>query len=228
MKKFGALKPVAAASLTLLGSLANADMMACRDTPSVTVSFQEPEHAGLVCTAVKQAANLFESCNVPPLSHPVHIELVEDINAHCVGLYHCGEDLIELLSPPLMQIRRAPDGAFFHLDRDAYFQSVVVHELSHAAMDRVSCPFENCVVSTEYISYAMQVMSLDPDAQALFEQRSNLDRRVSVDEISAMILYMAPHLFAQKAWAHLSQREDACGYIAHIVDGSILLDHEHF
>jgi len=103
-----------------------------------------------------------------------------------------------------------------------------VHELTHAASDVVPRPFENCVATDEYIAYAMQVMSLTPEARAVFEARTRYDRKISRDELSPMILYMAPDLFTRKAWNHFSQRDDPCGFIRQLADKTILLDRERF
>ncbi|WP_298858408.1 hypothetical protein [uncultured Sulfitobacter sp.] len=215
-------------SLAFLAAIPSwADSLSCSNSV-VTTSVQQAEHGELVCSAVEQAAVLFDQCNVPALSSPVHISVVDQLKPGCVALYHCGEGRIEVLSPPNMQELRDPDGAFIHLGIDEYFQSVVIHELSHAATYGIPCPFEECVTAHEYIAYAMQVMSLSSEAQSIFEDRSGLDRSISSDELSAIILFMAPHLFSQKVWGHLSQRKDPCGYIGQIVDGSVLLDRERF
>jgi hypothetical protein len=71
-------------------------------------------------------------------------------------------------------------------------------------------------------------MSLDPDERAAFQANSAINRRISIDELSPIILYMAPDLFSQKPWAHFSQRDDPCGYIGQLVDGTIIIDTERF
>jgi hypothetical protein len=127
-----------------------------------------------------------------------------------------------------MEPRRTPGGAFTFLGRDDYYQSVIVHELAHVAFDDVPCPFEACMASNEYVAYAMQVMSLSPAAQGQFASNSGLNRHVSRDKLSAIILLMAPGRFAQKVWAHLSQQNDPCAFIGQIMEGTILLDRERF
>ncbi len=204
-----------------------ADTLQC-GIPTVTVTFEDVQDGGLICDAVRQAKALFDQCGLPPLSSPVHIKVVEELSQSCVAMYHCGENKIEVLSSPKMQERRDQKGAFAHLPPHDYLRSVVVHELSHAATDNMPCPFEACVATEEYIAYAMQVMSLSPEARTVFEDRSELGKSISVDELSAIILFMDPHLFARKVWAHLSQRDDPCGYIGHLLDGSVLLDRERF
>ena len=222
------LRAFISCSLTALAALPSwADSLSCSNSV-VTVSFQHAEHGELVCDAVEHAAVIFDQCNVPALARPVHIKVVDQVEPGCVAVYHCGKDMIEVVSPPKMQKLRDPEGAFIHLGIEEYFQSVVIHELSHAATYGIPCPFEGCVTAHEYIAYAMQVMSLSSKAQSIFEDRSKIDKLISSDELNAIILFMAPHLFSQKVWGHLSQRTDPCGYIGEIVDGSILLDRERF
>ena len=74
----------------------------------------------------------------------------------------------------------------------------------------------------------MQIMSLPPDAQQEFVKNSGLDRQVSRDELSAIMLFMAPGRFAQKVWAHLAQQVDPYSYLGQIKDGTVLLDRERF
>ena len=196
--------------------------------PKFPLRLRPLKHAQAVCDAVEQAGALFEQCNVPKISRPITITIVDDLKEGCVAVFHCGENSIEVLPPLLMQAKRDPEGAFADLAIEEYFGSVVVHELTHAANENMPCPFKSCVTADEYIAYSMQVMSLEAQSQKLFEARSGLDRRVSSDELSPIMLYMAPGLFAQKAWAHLSQRDDACHYIGQLVEGHILLDRDRF
>lgn len=194
----------------------------------VSVSPQNSDKAALVCQAAIRAEMLFETCNVPPLSRPIRIDIVTDLKPGFAGAYHRGEDWIEVLEAPLMDAVRNPESAFGFLPIDEYFKSVVVHELAHAAFEAVPCPLASCVASNAYIAYAMQVMSLAPDAQLTFEKNAGLNRRISRDELSPMFLFMAPGRFAQKAWTHLSQRDHPCNYIGRITDGTVLLDRERF
>ncbi len=207
-------------------TLISAEKVQCG--PYVSVSSQNTETAEQVCTASRRALALFESCGVPKILRPIQINVVHDLKEGCVALYHCGEDTIELLEPSEMQERRLPESAFSHLNIDEYFRSVVIHELTHAANDGLPCPFESCVVADEYVAYSMQVMSLDTKSRQKFIERSGIQDRVSSEELSAIILFMAPDLFAQKVWAHLNQRENACRYIDGLSSGKIVLDRGRF
>lgn len=214
---------LSACCITTLSCAVSAETVSCANT-GVSVAYQQAEHAEMVCDAVNQANALFRQCNVSAPNQPIRIEIVEDIKAGCVAIYHCGDFNIEILSPSLMDERREADGAFIDLSIEDYFKSVVVHELTHAVNDTLPCPFESCVATDEYLAYAMQVMSLDRQDQLKFEQRSGLNRRISSDELSPIMLFMAPDIFAQKTWGHLSQQSDPCGYVGDLADGLYRFD----
>ena len=199
----------------------------CEGT-NISINTRNAAFAELTCEAVDKANALFAQCNVPPVTAPLKIEIVEDIPDGCVALYHCGERWIEILEPPLLEARRVPGDAFAFLKNEDYYQSVIAHELAHVAFDDVPCPYDVCMAGNEYVAYAMQVMSLSPAAQDEFVSGSDLARRVSRDELSVIMLFMAPDRFAQKVWAHLSQQEDPCAFIGQIMDGSVLLDRGRF
>lgn len=220
------------AAATLLCAVLSAaplrsEPMVCPDSV-VSVTSGSSQLAETVCEAAAFAEEMFGQCNVPSLDRPVAIHVVDDLMDGCVALYHCGNDKIEVLTPGKVDERRDPDGAFSFLPSKDYFRSIIVHELSHAAFDSVPCPFSSCAAANEYVAYSMQVMSLSEEEQRTFAARADLDRKVSRDELSKMILYFAPHRFAQRAWTHLQQRDDPCAFIGQITDGTVLLDHEHF
>ncbi|MDH5531112.1 MAG: hypothetical protein OEY05_13850 [Paracoccaceae bacterium] len=218
---------IATAALALLVFSARADTVSC-ENPLITVNAMNSATAELICTAAQRAQTLFADCNIPPLATPIKIDTVTELEPGCAAIYHCGEGRIEVLEPSLMNEGRPADNAFVFLGPEAFFQSIVVHELTHAALDGIPCPFDRCLIAQEYVSYAMQVMSLSEGEKAAFAAHSSYNRQISRDELNEIILFMAPNRFIQKTWAHLSQRDDACEYIGQIIDGNILLDRERF
>jgi hypothetical protein len=195
---------------------------------NISVQSQKPAFADLTCQAAMRAQAVFNQCDMAIFSDPIRIELVQKLKPGCVAVYHCNEGWIEVLEPPHMETRRSAEGAIAFLEIDDYFQSVIVHELAHTMFDDAKCPFGACIVADEYVAYTMQIMSLTLGAQTEFAENSELNRRVSRDELSSMLLFMAPNRFAQKAWAHLSQRDDPCAFLGKIMDGTVLLDRERF
>ncbi|MDF0595005.1 DUF6639 family protein [Psychromarinibacter halotolerans] len=203
----------------------DAHALDCFADGRVSVTGGEPTLERHVCDVVGAALPVLAACNLP-LSKPLTIDVVDDLPGGCVGMYHCGEDRIEILTPEDTAAVRNADTPFRDLDDAAFHDSVIVHELAHALHDQVPCPLDSCIISAEYVAYAMQIRSLTPDAIVAFEARGAVAGPVSREDLTLMMLFMAPHRFSATAWAHFSQRPDGCGYIGQIMSGAILLDSE--
>jgi len=145
----------------------------------------------------------------------------------CMGLYHCGQDRIELLKSTAMESTRSDDGSLALVPAMAFYESIIAHELAHAAFGSVPCPFENCATAKEVVAHTMRVMSLPPQYPSRFNADLGLDRKVARDEISIITLYLAPDVVLRKAWRHLNQRPDIWAYIDQIMSGNVRIDHAH-
>jgi hypothetical protein len=216
----------AAVAIACSVSAGNAEVLSCAGIP-VTVSAPDLALAEQTCRAAARTVPLLAQCGVT-LSQPQNIEVKDEIPgaSNCMGIYHCGANKIEILSPGSLENLRHNDSAFYSIPTATYFGSIVAHELAHAAYDVVPCPYSDCLVTSEYVAYAMQVYSLPPLDQSAFEADLPLEDRVSRYEISAISLMMAPDQFARKVWAHFSQREDGCAYVADMMRANFYLDTE--
>ena len=214
--------------LLLVAWPAQAGQIFC-DGLNTSVIASDAKDARLACDAVARATTLFEGCNIPALTRPLKIEVIDQIDEGCFGLYHCGADWIELLAPSAMAAKRQPNGIYTDLPIDRFFQSIAVHELTHAAIEDAPCPFPACLVRDEYAAYVMQMMSLTPGQRHQLAERTDLvGRRISRDELNSIMYFMAPERFAVKAWMHFTQRDEPCGFLGQLVDGTVLLDRERF
>lgn len=204
-----------------------AEQYSCKDL-AINVTSADPAVVRQLCDAAHIATQLFASCALPDLQQEVQVEFVEALPEGCNAQYHCGENRMEILTPSAMAAQRSREGAFSSIDDKMFFRSVVVHELAHAALDPVRCPFDDCIVADEYIAYAMQVMSLPPSLQETFENTADPHRSISRDALTKLVLFMSPDGFAQNVWAHLQQRPDACDFIGKLASRETLLDRERF
>lgn len=180
------------------------------------------------CRSATKAREYLSSCGVylnEPLSISV-VETIEGVTGSCLGLYHCGEGRIEVLSPQAMSAVRASDGAFSRISDHALWDSVIVHELTHAAYERVTCPFPSCIATSEYAAFAMQLRSLPLIELERFGKTDDSETKPSHDAISAMMYFMAPDRFAELTWLHFNTRPDPCTYMEWIMLGNIFFDRE--
>ena len=163
------------------------------------------------------------------MPEPLEIMVVDSIDivsGTCLGVYHCGEEQIEILSPTAMAAARAKKGAFAGVSDEALWESVLAHELTHAAYQRVDCPFQSCIATDEYAGHVMQVRSLPPDELERFGEKVELRRAPDRDAISAILYFVAPERFAKYAWLHFQSRPDPCVYMQRIMEGEVYFDRE--
>jgi len=192
------------------------------------VEATSPELAERTCHSAAKARAALSTCSVH-LKDPVTISVVdaiEELTGSCLGLYHCGDGQVEILSPDAMAAARETDGAFAGISDDALWDSIIVHELTHAAYEGVTCPFSSCVATSEYAAFAMQLRFLPAAELAQFAARDILETQPSRDAISPIMYFMAPDRFAELSWRHFITRPDPCGYMEWIMTGQIFFDRE--
>lgn len=185
-----------------------------------------PERAALVCDHVKTAAERFAACHLPAAPE-VDIFVLDEMESHCVGRFHCGENRIEVLSPEALELRRPKMPIFGHLPAERVFSSVILHEYAHALFDGTPCPYDSCIATSEYFSYTQQIAALTPAERAPIEARIDPGTRPPRELISTIMLLFSPDHFITASWAHFRTRPDACTYWQRMIDGAIVFDEYH-
>jgi hypothetical protein len=209
----------------LVSASAFAGTMECDNGVAVVHSNSDPLLAQM-CQASDDAIEVMTACGLTPPSH-IEITVRSKILAECLGVFHCGENRIEVLSPQSLSTMRDQAGVFAHLSADRMFQSVIVHEMAHAAFDNTPCPYENCVATSEYFAYAVQILELSDQERLPIVELTEEKGKVSRDAINAFVLFMAPDRFVTSVWAHLSTRPDMCGYLQDVQSGITVFDRFH-
>ncbi len=182
------------------------------------------------CRAASEARQSLASCGVS-LTRPVEIEVTEVVDSEfgpCIGLFHCGEDKIELLSPSAMSEVRDRTGAFAEVSDTAFWESVIAHELTHAAYDTIICPYSSCITTSEYAGYAMQVWSLPKDERERFGLGLDVQTIPRREAFSPATLFFSPDRFALLAWRHFEAQRDPCALMRRIMAGTEHFDSEPF
>ncbi|WP_375254946.1 hypothetical protein [Yoonia sp.] len=213
--------------MVILTTSAQAQPQQCAGA-NVSVTAENQDDIDLACEAAAKTVSLFAECAIPALSEPTKIEIVDDIPQGCFGLFHCDTRLIEVLSRDALDGARRPESALSFLATDDFFQSIVVHELTHAATEGMPCPFDGCVVGPEYVAYLIQLRSLDHEAREVFESTIDMQSPVMPDSFHPIIILMSPDLFSQRVWAHHWQLDDPCGFVGELMRGESILDFELF
>lgn len=191
----------------------------------VTVASDRPELVERICRAAEDSTALLAECGLQ-VPGEIEIGIVGELPFGCLGLYHCNAARIDVLDPDAFVSAVAPEGPFFAVSTEALYDSIVVHEMAHAAYDDGNCPFATCPVAAEYIAYVMQVRSLPDSDRDAFEAATQIDTSSARSYLSATMLAMSPQRFAAAAWAHFLRQASPCGYIEAIAAGDVVLDRE--
>jgi hypothetical protein len=179
-----------------------------------------------ICEMAARAAEQLASCNLEVPSG-LTIEITRAMPGDCYGLYHCREDLIQLLPLEAYEsyLEANPDSVFGHLSPQVFFDSVLRHELAHAALEEMPCPYAACPATQEFVAYVMQIRFLSMADRAPVDARiAALKRPMPRENVNAMILTMAPELFVENAYRYFSQQDDPCGLISSVARGDVTFD----
>lgn len=194
----------------------------CGET-AVRLVGADPDARDAICARVERAVDQLASCHLAP-THEISIRLVRSLPESCLGLYDCAARRIELLAPDAFAAARLDIGPFAEIDVGDHFDSVIVHELTHAAYDDQGCPSGSCVVTAEYLAYAMQVHALPDVARQSFEAGSLVEPDEARAFLTETMLMMSPERFSMAAWALFSSQPDPCGHVRDILDGRTSLE----
>lgn len=187
------------------------------------IETESAELAARLCRLVRRSVAFLAECHLDvPL--PVQVHVMPEIREGCLGLYHCGTSRIDVLDPVAFASAIPSEGPFAAVPIESFYDSILIHELAHAAYDDRNCPFGTCPVNQEFIANAMQVWSLSDADRSSFEAWDPMEPSESKSYLTPMMLAMSPERFAAAAWWHFSRQDAPCEYIGAIVAGDVLLD----
>ena len=202
----------------------HAEELQCPDS-LFTVTAPSEHVAQLTCEAADKGAKLANTCNVP-LFRPITITILEETETFpigCNGVYHCGQDLIEVLAPDVIAAERSGAGKVANIDPETYFQSVIVHEIGHAALDQYLTAVGGQLAENEYVAYAFQLQVLSPADRKRFLEDYSVEQSVQLSDLNPMVANMAPIAFAARVWAHYNTAGNGCEFVKRLADGAVTL-----
>ncbi len=214
-----------ALAVTGLPALAGAEQATCGGA-SVAVRAPSLALARSVCTGVDKTMLLLEQCGLG-LSGPVRITVADDLpnlSHACFGYYDCDSGRILVRSPDSIADVSAESDLYLGLDPQVVFESIIAHELAHAAFAHVACEDAACLANHEYVAYAIQMWSLPPSVRDGLVAAFGQDAPVEPMRLNALIAVMAPHKFAALAWQHFNEDGHGCGFVQDLATGRTSLE----
>ena len=139
-----------------------------------------------------------------------------------IGLYNAETDQIELLSYPQARCQTADDPLFGMAMTRPLYESVVVHEVSHAIVEQnLSTRRPTSRVVHEYIAYAAQLTSMAPDLREEILRRYDQPAYADVNEMSWVYYEMDPSGFGVKVYRHFRATHDPAAFLQDLLNGAV-------
>jgi hypothetical protein len=103
----------------------------------------------------------------------------------------------------------------------ALYESVVVHEVSHAIIEQNLTTRPTSRVIHEYIAYAAQLSSMVPDLRQDILRRYRQPGYADVDEMSWVYYQLDPSGFGVKVYRHFRALSDPTAFLQGLLSGAI-------
>ncbi|WP_371037719.1 DUF6639 family protein [Rhodosalinus sp. FB01] len=192
---------------------------------SLTVASPDAALNERICRVAEAGAEQLAACGLP-IRAPLVILAVPEIahgDVSCLGAYDCDRLELRFVTPAALDAALAPDSVLRDIPREALFDSLVVHELAHAALAQQPCAAPPCLAEHEYVAYTMQMQALAPEHRAIVTGAARGLDRVTEERLNEFIAVAAPDTFAAWAWTHFSRPENGCGFVARLISGEAQL-----
>jgi hypothetical protein len=216
------LLALSASLASVLATPPEAAQLPCPDD-RVSVDSPDSASAALVCEQIEEIRPALAECGLEQAA-PLTIHLVDHAgDSPFIGSYAAGSNEIRLTHPDRLPEVLSPDHPFARLEPSLLFQSLLVHELSHAFLDQAECTRTRCVAEHEYVAYAMQLWLLPEDARMAVigsPETQGMDP-VAQESLNDFAALLDPLLFASRVWQHFSQPENGCDFIRRIESGEV-------
>lgn len=208
------------AAFMTLPVLADADDAIC-DGGQVLVTAPSEPLALSICDSVGRALALLDECDLR-LSDPITISIFDNLpnpSHNCFGFYECDSNRIWLRSPDSVANVIGESALYLGFEPKVVFDSIVAHEVAHAAFAHTACADAACLANHEYVAYVIQMWSLPPSVRNEIVARFGQYEPVEPMRLNAMIAVMAPEKFAALAWQHFSEAHHGCDFVQDLATG---------
>ena len=191
-----------------------------------TVSAPNRMLADSVCATFEETQSLLGQCELE-VSKSINIEVFDalpSVSNACFGFYEYDTNRISLRSPDSIATVIEQSTLYEGLDPKTVFDSIVVHEVSHAAFAQTAFDDAACLANHEYVAYVMQMWSLPPSIRSEIVDRFGQVEPVAPQRLSEIVAVMAPAQFAALAWQHFNEDGHGCDFVQDLVIGRASLE----
>lgn len=196
------------------------------DTASISVEAASRGDAELACSAAAVAISRLAALGLP-LREPVRIEvreMLEHVPGACAASYNVADREIHVLSTKCLEDPPARVTAFSEVPAGVLFESLIVHELTHAVIEQWQSDRVVPRIVHEYLAYAIQLDTMPSPERAQILEKANVPDPLDIARINEGILSFAPHYFAAASWLFFTAEGGDAAHVQRALDGDLLMD----
>ena len=201
----------------------------CSD-PMFSVQTADAKLARRICDVATAAAARLAECHLPQQAR-ITLQVV-DRYAHeegsCLGRYASADATLEISSIDIIPDPIERDHVFSRIPVPELFDSVIVHELTHALLHQQSYDDPHCVANHEYMAYAMQMQTFSPASRRLIIANAGGRTDVEQERLNGFIAQAAPMKFAAWSWLHFSEPQNGCDFFGKLLSRETTLELPRF
>ena len=204
------------------GAAGNVFRNRCPEGP-VDVAAPSPEDRNLICAAAADALRLLDQCRIAP-RWALRVEVMPEVR-HPLG--HIVLGLLDTKRQRILVTQESSVAALIEetpyaaLPLQAFYRSLIVHEVVHAVMDQNLKRAAATHAAYEYPAYALQIESLAPEDRDVFLSAFDQEAVKSEALFNDPVLFFDPYLFAARAYHHFKKSPDGCAHLNGLLQGSV-------
>ena len=203
--------------------MATASLQRCND-PMIIVEALDKGLAERICRVAVAAKAYHETCHLKQ-SRPVTIAVVDELltgrQSGFISLYRPQKDRIELTHPNDVTHNLSKDSVYRNLQPDHLYDSLIVHEMTHALLAKTYLGLQLGIAGHEYIAYALQLELMPAKTRQILLDAYPPRFELEFGAFDETYLARAPVRFATNAWRHFSMAGHGCTFIQKIIEGDV-------
>ena len=196
------------------------------DTPNISVEADSGKDADFACKATAIAIPRLAALGLT-LQEPVQIkvtEILEHVPGAYVAFYCTADREIQVLTTECLEDPPARATAFSEMEAAVLFESLIVHELTHAAIDQWLPHHFVPKIVHEYLAYAIQLDTLPTAERQRILAKANVRGPPDIARINEALLDIAPLYFAAASWLFFTANGGDANHVKSVLDGGFLFD----
>jgi hypothetical protein len=182
---------------------------------SVTVEAADPALVDRTCRSALWAAQRIRTCGFA-CDVPVSIRVSDNPRLpwdNCLAAYDSADETIEIASPARLADILKPESGFAGLDPGLLFDSLVVHEMTHACLNPQLDLGADEIAKAEYAPYALQFDFLPEDDRQSILDRYTPSGPIDLDQLAPLVLAFDPALSGARSWRHFTGPGGGCAFL---------------